>query len=83
MKTAGACFRDRRHPGRIVHQLREMQVPRIFGIAPGYKDLNDHEQLRTDPLVPLLSGKRDREADLAGKSTLEPPGTGRSKRTVP
>ncbi len=45
-------------------------MPRIFGMALGYEDLNDHEQLRTDPLVALLSGKRDREADLAGKSTL-------------
>ncbi len=47
-----------------------MLAQRIFGIALGYEDLNDHEQLRTDPLVALLSGKRDLEADLAGKSTL-------------
>ncbi|WP_255551667.1 transposase [Methylacidimicrobium sp. B4] len=63
--------------------MREMQVPRIFGIALGYEALNDHEQLHIDPLVALLSGKRDRGEDLAGKSTLEPPGTGGSKRTLP
>ncbi|CAB4243796.1 protein of unknown function [Methylacidimicrobium sp. AP8] len=41
-----------------MHRLREMLAQRVFGIALGYEDLNDHEQLRTDPLVALLSGKR-------------------------
>ena len=65
-----SCFRDRRDPERIVHGVREMLAQRIFGIAVGSEDLNDHEQLRTDPLVALLSGKKDLEEDLAGKSTL-------------
>ncbi len=53
-----------------MHGVREMLAQRIFGIAVGSEDLNDHEQLRTDPLVALLSGKKDLEEDLAGKSTL-------------
>ncbi|CAB4244306.1 transposase [Methylacidimicrobium sp. AP8] len=70
LRRLEGCFVDRRHPKRIVHRVREMLAQRIFGIAMGYEDLNDHEQLRTDPLVALLSGKSDLEEDLAGKSTL-------------
>ena len=44
---------------RIQHRLEEMLSQRIYGLALGYEDLNDHEQLRTDPLLALLSGKRD------------------------
>jgi len=47
-----------------------MLSQRIYGLALGYEDLNDHEQLRTDPLLGLLSGKRKLEEPLAGKSTL-------------
>ena len=43
---------------------------RIYGLALGYEDLNDHEQLRSDPLMAVLSGKRKLEQPLAGKSTL-------------
>ncbi|CAB4243980.1 transposase (fragment) [Methylacidimicrobium sp. AP8] len=70
LRRLEGCFVDRRHPKRIVHRVREMLAQRIFGIAMGYEDLDDHEQLRTDPLVALLSGKSDLEEDLAGKSTL-------------
>jgi hypothetical protein len=47
-----------------------MLAQRIFGLALGYEDLNDHEQLRNDPLFAVLSGKREVDAPLAGKSTL-------------
>jgi len=43
---------------------------RIYGLALGYEDLNDHEQLRQDPLLGVLAGKRDLSEPLAGKSTL-------------
>jgi Transposase DDE domain group 1 len=66
----GSCFSDRRSPWFIKHQLGEMLAQRIYGLALGYEDLNDHEQLRSDPLLGLLAGKRDLEAPLAGKSTL-------------
>jgi hypothetical protein len=64
------CFIDGRSPFRVQHQLSEMLAQRIYGLALGYEDLNDHEQLRSDPLLSLLSGKRDLEEPLAGKSTL-------------
>jgi hypothetical protein len=47
-----------------------MLAQRIYGLALGYEDLNDHEQLRSDPLLGLLAGKRELNEPLAGKSTL-------------
>ena len=64
------CFRDGRNPERIEHELSEMLAQRIYGLALGYEDLNDQEQLRWDPLMGLLSGKRELDQPLAGKSTL-------------
>ena len=64
------CFRDGRSPRLVEHQLSEMLAQRIYGLALGYEDLCDHEQLRSDPLLGLLSGKRKLEEPLAGKSTL-------------
>jgi len=64
------CFRDGRNPELVEHKLGEMLSQRIYGLALGYEDLNDHEQLRTDPLMALLSGKRELNEPLAGKSTL-------------
>ena len=65
-----ACFSDGRNPELVEHKLSEMLAQRIYGLALGYEDLNDHEQLRSDPLLGLLSGKRKLEEPLAGKSTL-------------
>ena len=67
----GSCFIDGRSPLLVKHRLSEMLSQRIYGLALGYEDLNDHEQLRTDPLLGLLSGKRELEAPLAGKGTIE------------
>src|ERR1019366_4432189 len=64
------CFTDARDPQRIEHELSEMLAQRIYGLALGYQDLNDHEDLRNDPLLGMLAGRRDLNAPLAGKSTL-------------
>src|ERR1019366_256149 len=64
------CFTDGRAPLLVKHQLPQMLAQRIYGLALGYEDLNDHEQLRSDPLLAVLSGKRDLDEPLAGKSTL-------------
>jgi hypothetical protein len=64
------CFSDGRSPLLVKHQLPEMLAQRIYGLALGYEDLNDHEQLRSDPLLAVLSGKRELDEPLAGKSTL-------------
>jgi len=70
MKRVAACFTDRRRQGRVEHGVEAMLAQRIHGLALGYEDLNDHEQLRHDPLLAMLSGKRESDQPLAGKSTL-------------
>jgi hypothetical protein len=64
------CFSDYRHPAFIEHELSELLAQRIYGLALGYEDLNDHEELRRDPLLALMAGKRKLQEPLAGKSTL-------------
>jgi len=70
LKRVAACFTDARAPERIEHALSEMLAQRIYGLALGYEDLNDHEELRNDPLLGMLAGRRDLNTPLAGKSTL-------------
>lgn len=69
-----ACFRDGRRPELIEHKLETLVGQRVFGLALGYEDLNDHDQLRHDPVMAVLAGKlaaRRRDcAPVAGKSTL-------------
>jgi hypothetical protein len=67
---AAACFSDGRSPMQVKHPVAQLLAQRVHGLALGYEDLCDHEQLRSDPVFALLSGKRDLEAPLAGKSTL-------------
>src|SRR4029453_10889509 len=64
------CFLDGRDPGRVRHTVGELVAQRVYGLALGYEDLNDHEQLRRDPVLKLLAGKEAVEDPLAGKSTL-------------
>lgn len=76
-----ACFDDRRDPTRIEHSVAELVAQRVYALALGYEDLNDHDQLRHDPLLAVAAGKADptglnrrrlvdRGKALAGKSTL-------------
>ena len=73
-RQIAACFKDGRRPDRIEHALETLVAQRIHGIALGYEDLNDHEELRHDPVLGLVSGKLEAKrsgcAVLAGKSTL-------------
>ena len=64
------CFLDGRVQERVKHSIQEMVSQRIYGLALGYEDLIDHEQLRTDPLFGVLAGPSDLDEPLAGKSTL-------------
>src|SRR5271157_173185 len=66
-----ACFRDGRAPDLIEHSVRTLIGQRVFAIALGYEDLNDHDELRHDPLAALagkLAARRSDCAPLAGKS---------------
>lgn len=65
------CLGDPRDPAKVRHEQRTMLAQRIFGIALGYEDLNDHDRLRHDPLFALLAEKRpDPERPLASSPTL-------------
>jgi hypothetical protein len=64
------CFLDGRDQTRVEHTIREMVSQRVYGLALGYEDLNDHDQLRVDPMLKLLAGQENLEDALAGKSTL-------------
>jgi len=66
----GQCFLDGRNQALVEHSISEMVSQRVYGLALGYEDLNDHEQLRTDPVFGILAGKEDLTEPLAGKSTL-------------
>jgi hypothetical protein len=64
------CFLDGRNQALVEHSIAEMLAQRIYGLALGYEDLTDHEQLRSDSLFGVLAGKQDLAEPLAGKSTL-------------
>lgn len=81
LEQFAACFKDHRSPGLVEHSLEELVRQRVLGLALGYEDLNDHDELRTDPLLASVVGKadptgsdrrqeQDRGKPLAGKSTL-------------
>jgi hypothetical protein len=74
MDRFAACFHDERRADLIEHEVATLVGQRVFGIALGYEDLNDHDELRHDPLMAVLAGKlearREDCAPVAGKSTL-------------
>ncbi len=76
-----ACFQDHRNPSLVEHSVKDLVRQRVLALALAYEDLNDHEELRTDPLLATVVGKadptgsdrrqeQDRGKPLAGKSTL-------------
>jgi DDE family transposase len=69
-----ACFQDHRTPELIEHEVATLVGQRVFGLALGYEDLIDHDELRHDPILAVLAGKLQAKraacAPLAGKSTL-------------
>ena len=81
LRQFAACFQDHRNPALIEHRLEELISQRVLGLALGYEDLNDHDEVRMDPLLATVVGKadptgqdrrqeQDRGKPLAGKSTL-------------
>jgi hypothetical protein len=81
VRQFAACFADHRNPGLVEHTAEGLIAQRVYALALGYEDLNDHDDLRRDPLLATVVGKpdptgkarrrrRDRGKALAGKSTL-------------
>src|SRR5438552_11825747 len=74
MDRLSSCFHDVRRQDLIEHEVVTLVGQRVFGIALGYEDLNDHDTLRHDPVMAVLAGKlaarREDCAPVAGKSTL-------------
>jgi len=64
------CFLDGRNQDLVEHSVLEMVSQRVYGLALGYEDLNDHDQLRKDPVFAILAGRAELAEPLAGKSTL-------------
>src|SRR5438270_6030662 len=96
IRQFAACFTDHRNPDLTEHTAEELIAQRVYALALGYEDLNDHDDLRRDPLLATVVGKadpkgksrqrpRDRGKALAGKSTLNrleltPVGAGKDSR---
>jgi hypothetical protein len=70
LRRLAGCFTDFRSPWLTQHGVEQMLAQRVYGLALGYEDLNDHDQLRRDPLMGVLAGKREPDQPLASKSTL-------------
>ena len=81
LSRVATCFEDYRQAGRVEHPVESLLAQRIYGLALGYEDINDHDELRRDSLLALLVGKadltgerrrrvRDQGCPLAGSSTL-------------
>src|SRR5512143_2983137 len=81
IRQFAACFTDHRDPDLVEHTVEELVAQRVYALALGYEDLNDHDDLRRDLLLAAVVGKtdpsgrtrqrrRDRGKALAGKSTL-------------
>src|SRR3954471_23299653 len=81
IRQFAACFTDHRDTDLVEHPVEHLLAQRVYGLALGYEDLNDHDDLRRDPLLATVVGKadptgkarrrpRDRGKELAGKRTL-------------
>src|SRR5258708_11193764 len=82
-----SCFVDRRSQAHVEHSVATLVGQRIFAIALGYEDLNDHETLRHDPLMAVLAGQlqvpRAGCAAGGGQSTVNRPGFFKPEPTPP
>jgi hypothetical protein len=80
VEQLAGCFSDYRNPSLIEHSVSDLLRQRVFAMAMGYEDLNDHDTLRCDPVMAMGVGKCDplglertggnHGKALAGKSTL-------------
>src|ERR1700692_4350141 len=74
------CFLDGRNQSMVEHSILEMLSQRVYGLALGYEDINDHEQLRKDPVFGGLAGGEALDPPLAGNSTVDPVSLGEGRK---
>ena len=65
------CFEDHRDARRMEHSVAELVSQRVYGIALGYEDLNDHDDLRHDPLLAAVVGKKDPKGEKRARNEQE------------
>ena len=79
-RRVAACFTDYRRPGLVVHDVETLVLQRLYGLALGYEDLNDHEELRRDPALQAVAGRttprRGGLRAVGGQEHPEPAGVG-------
>ena len=64
LDTAAQCIADPRNPLLVTHAVRDMLRQRVYGLALGWEDLNDHSALRCDVAMQTAVGV-DREVASA------------------
>ena len=79
VRRFAACFTDYRSPKQIEHPLLDLITQRVFGLALGYEDLNDHDQLRSDPMLAVALNKDD----VKGEQRRRPSGRAILSRLLP
>ena len=79
-RRVAACFTDHRRRELVVHQVETLVLQRLYGLALGYEDLNDHEELRRDPALQAVAGPDDPAAGglraVGGQEHSQPAGVG-------
>ena len=70
IKRMSACITDKRESGKVVHNIEEQMLQRVYAIIAGYEDVNDHQELRKDPLFKMLCGETKKDEELSSPSTI-------------
>lgn len=81
VRRFAACFTDYRKADQIEHPLLDLITQRVFGLALGYEDLNDHDDLRRDPMLAVALGKDDVRGEKTAARAGSRQTSGRQKHT--
>src|SRR5690349_15066103 len=69
LRDFAACFTDHRDPESVEHTVFDLVAQRSYGLCMGYEDLNDHDQLRSDPALAVMVGKQDIKGEKRRKAS--------------
>jgi hypothetical protein len=83
LARAADCFVDYRDADLLEHPVEHLIRQRVFALALGYEDLNDHDELSRDPLLAAVVGKSEPTGQARRSLTAEDAGPARRyKKTV-